>query len=111
LRRRRSAALNFLGFGFAFDPGRAPPAPAATAPERTGARRRASRQMKYEIPASSTTAPSAIATAAPPDKPPPADGLVFVFVMTWDGGAVVVVCPVELPGSPGANGLLEVPPP
>jgi hypothetical protein len=66
--------------------------------------------MKYEIPASSTTAPSAIATAAPPDRPPPADVLVFVFVMTWAGGALVVVGPVDPPGSPGENGLLELPP-
>jgi hypothetical protein len=109
LRRRRSAGLGFRALGFGLVPVR-PPAPAAAAAaaarERTGARRRASRQMKNEIPLNSTTAPIAIAIALPPDKLLPPE--VPVLVATC--GAAVVVGALGPEGSAGENGLLVVPP-
>jgi hypothetical protein len=103
LRRRRSAGLSLRGFGLGFVPLRPPAAAAAAAaPWRTGARRRASRQMKYEIPPNTTTAPIAIPIAALPLRPlEPADGVVDTT------GAVVVVdgiCEGDS-GTPGDNGF------
>jgi hypothetical protein len=107
LRRRRSAGESLRVFGFAFDPrdpdpgapSRPPPAPAVRA--RTGARRRASRQMKNEIPPSTMTAPAAIPIAAPPDSE-----LVPDVPVVEIAGAAVAVDAVGPDGSDGENGLL-----
>jgi hypothetical protein len=93
-----------LGFGFV--PVRPPPpAVAAAAPCRTGARRRASRQMKNEIPARTASAPIPIPIAVPLLSPvlPELDVLVG---STW--GVVVVVWEGEI-GTPGENGLPDCP--
>jgi hypothetical protein len=76
-----------LGFGLV--PLRPPAPAAAAAPCRTGARRRASRQMKNAIPLSTAIAPIAIASAVPELRPLlPDEGAAVVRI--W--GAVVVVC-------------------
>jgi hypothetical protein len=80
------------------------PAPAATAAAlcRVGARRRASRQMKNEIPASTANAPSAIPIAVELLSPLEPD----VGVVETTGGAVVVVGIWEGEiGTPGENGF------
>ena len=92
------------GFGFAFEPLR-PPDPVTSAPadERTGACRRASRQMNSEIPARMIAAPAAIRIAFVPDRPllafdevevPETAGVVDVGVVIGDAG------------TPGENGLV-----
>jgi len=107
LRRLRSAADNFRGFGLDFDPRDADPGapstPAPAARARIGARRRASRQMKSEIPPSTSTAPAAIAIAAPPERE--LDPVVPVVEIV---GTAVVVVGVGPEGSDGENGLLPV---
>jgi hypothetical protein len=72
---------------------------------RTGAWRRASRQMKYEMPASTTIAPTAIAIAPVPLSPlfePP-----VVAVGTATAGVVAVGVAIVGWGMPGANGLVD----
>src|SRR6202035_2891338 len=101
LRRLRSAGLSFRGLGFAFDPCRAPSA-ASAALARTGARLRASRQMKNEIPPRTTSAPIAIAITPGPLSPL---SVPFVFVVLMVG-VVVVGNGAEDGGSPGVNGLV-----
>ncbi len=105
LRRLRSAADSLRGFGFAFDPRVGlSTLPRPPAPARTGARRRASRQMNSAIPPSTITAPSAIAIAAPPDSElSPVEDVVATV-----GTAVVVVGVVGPEGSDGENGLLPL---
>jgi hypothetical protein len=73
------------GFGGAFDPDRRTSKPPA--PEVTGARRRASRQMKNEISPSTTSAPTAITIALLPLNELEPAGFVAGFAMT---GAVCV---------------------
>src|SRR5690349_14035344 len=69
LRRRRSAGLSLRGLARDFEPERLPPAVASTARWRTGARRRASRQMKYEIAHRSTTAAATMIRPLDPLRP------------------------------------------
>lgn len=91
-----------------FEPER-DPAPAAANAERwrTGARRRASRQMNSEIPPSTTIAPIAIATALPLLSPLPLVDEVVATVGTVCVAGGVVAGGV---GSPRLNGLLVVVP-
>src|SRR6202035_679097 len=103
LRRLRSAGLSFRGLGFAFDPCRAPSAASAAA-ARTGARLRASRQMKNEMPPRTTSAPIAIAIAPVPLSPLS----LLVLVLLTVGVDVVVVVTAGC-GNPRANGLVVTP--
>jgi non-ribosomal peptide synthetase component F len=96
--------LSLRGLGRAFEPAR-PGVPSASAARwRTGARRRASRQMKKEIPPRTMSAPIAIATAAPPESAPaPAE---VVVVTTWDVVVVVGAAGVGAVGLRGLSGLV-----
>ncbi len=100
-RRRRSAGLSFRGFVRCLDPALRPsarPAPAVAARPRTGARRRASRQMKNEIAHSRMPAPATITIALDPLRPLPLDEVLVVVT----AGVVVVVgtvaCDCGIPG-------------
>jgi len=104
-RRRLSAGLGFRGFGAGLEPFR-PPAPGSTAVaarERTGARRRASRQMNREIPIRITRAPIAIAAAVPLLRPALPDPVVVV-VTIW--GVVGAGAGCDDCGRPGWNGFV-----
>lgn len=103
LRRRFSAGLSFRGLT-RFEPGVfvRPSAPAGVAWARTGARRRASCQMKNAIPPIRAMAPMPIASAVPPLSPLSEDDVDDVVTT----GAVVVVGAAEVDcGTPGLNGL------
>jgi hypothetical protein len=84
-----------------FEPARLPPLPVTWA-WRTGARRRASRQMKNEIPESTMTAPSAIAIALELLSPPL---LVDELVVGVTSGVLVVGTDPVGTGNPGASGF------
>ncbi len=62
--------------------------------------------MKNEIPPSSTSAPTAIATAAPPPSPLLLLLDAGVVGLTIGAGAVVVGAGVAFWGTPGLNGLV-----
>jgi hypothetical protein len=105
LRRRRSAGLSLRGFCRCFEPEPAP-AVAVAARWRIGARRRASRQMKNEMPPSRTIAPSAIAIVLLPLSPPLLEDVVGVVMIVGveDVGTVTEGC-----GKLGASGFDRLP--
>jgi hypothetical protein len=106
LRRRFSAGLSLRLFGFVFVPGRAslPPAVAAAARRRTGARLRASYQMNIPIAAIRTSAPVAIAIALVPlNVLLPEVGVWVVGAATV--GVTVCVCGAGVDGVSGVSGL------
>jgi hypothetical protein len=81
-----------------------PPADVGAARRRTGARRRASRQMNSEIPPRMITAPAAIAIALLPLRPLPPEAVVLVVGATT--GAVGIAGVVaDGGGTPGDSGL------
>jgi RNA polymerase sigma factor (sigma-70 family) len=73
LRRLRSAGLSLRDFWARLEPGLLPPAVASAVRLRTGARRRASYQMKPAMPSRMASAPTPMATAAPLLSPPPGE--------------------------------------
>jgi hypothetical protein len=100
LRRLRSAGLGLRGFGLAFEPARVPLAGSAAA--FTGARLRASRQMKSAMPPRTIAAPIAIPSTPVPLRPVSVD----VEVGLTTGGVVVVGVLAAGCGSPGVSGLV-----